>query len=320
MQVLTRAGHRGIIVSLLALNSLLMQAQSHTVYRTVQVDGMSIFYREAGPPDAPAILFLHGFPSSSTMFETLFPLLSGRYHLVAPDYPGFGYSDAPDPHQFQYTFDHLAAIVDSFTAVIGLRQYTLYLQDYGGPIGFRLAIVHPERVRGMIIQNAVSHIEGLSPLWDIRKAYWQDRAAHEADLRANFTSFEATKQRHIGNTPHPERINPDTWTGEYAFLTRPGETQIQLDLFYDYQTNVASYPRWQQWLRDHQPPLLVLWGKYDPSFTVAGAMAYKKDVPDCQVILLDAGHFALDEALDQIAAQILSFLNDQPGVVKQNKQ
>ncbi len=274
---------------------------------------MSIFYREAGSPDAPTILFLHGFPSSSVMFETLFPLLSARYHLVAPDYPGFGYSDAPDPQQFRYTFDHLAAIVDSFTAVMGLRQYTLYVQDYGGPIGFRLAIAHPEKVQGMIIQNAVSHLEGLSPLWDTRKAYWQDRPAHEAELRANFTSLEATKQRHIGNTPHPERINPDTWTDEYAFLSSPGQTQIQLDLFYDYQTNLASYPRWQQWLRDRQPPLLVLWGKYDPSFTVAGAMAYKKDVPGCQVILLDAGHFALDEALDQIAAYILSFLNEQEG-------
>ena len=298
-----------LIISLLMLNSFFVQAQFNTTYRTVQVSGMSIFYREAGSPDSPTILFLHGFPSSSVMFETLFPLLSARYHLVAPDYPGFGYSDAPDPRQFQYTFDHLAAIIDSFTAVLGLRQYTLYMQDYGGPIGFRLAIAHPEKVQGMIIQNAVSHLEGLSPLWDIRKAYWQDRPAHEAELRANFTSLEATKQRHIGNTPHPERINPDTWTDEYAFLSSPGQTQIQLDLFYDYQTNLASYPRWQQWLRDRQPPLLVLWGKYDPSFTVAGAMAYKKDVPGCQVILLDAGHFALDEALGQIAANILSFLN-----------
>jgi pimeloyl-ACP methyl ester carboxylesterase len=287
-----------------------MQAQRDITYQTVQVDGLTIFYREAGLKEAPTILLLHGFPSSSRMFETLFPLLAARYHLVAPDYPGFGYSEAPDPKKFAYTFDHLAAIVDSFTSVIGLRQYTLYLQDYGGPIGFRLATAHPEKVQGMIIQNAVTHLEGLSPLWDIRKAYWRDRAAHEDELRANFTSLEATRQRHIGTTPHPERINPDTWNDEYAFLTRPGETQIQLDLFYDYQTNVASYPRWQQWLRDHRPPLLVVWGKYDPSFTVAGAMAYKKDVPGCQVILLDAGHFALDEASDQIAAYISSFLSN----------
>jgi pimeloyl-ACP methyl ester carboxylesterase len=291
-----------------------MQAQYNTEYRTVQVTGLSIFYREAGSPDAPTILFLHGFPSSSRMFETLFPLLSARYHLVAPDYPGFGYSDVPDPHGFDYTFDHLAAIVDAFTVVMGLRRYILYMQDYGGPIGFRLALAHPERVQGMIIQNAVSHIQGLSSLWDIRMAYWKDRAAHEAELRANFTSLEATKQRHIGNTPHPERVNPDTWVDEYAFLTRPGETQVQLDLFYDYQTNVTSYPRWQQWLRDHQPHLLVLWGRYDPSFTVAGATAYKNDVSSCQVVLLDAGHFALDEANDQIAALILAFLDGQSWV------
>ncbi len=289
-----------------------MEPRHNITYRTVQVDGLNIFYREAGPTDAPAMLFLHGFPSSSTMFGSLFPLLSDRYHLVAPDYPGFGYSDAPDPDQFGYTFDHLAAIIDKFVTIIGLQQYTLFMQDYGGPIGFRLALAHPEKVQGMIIQNAVTHIEGLSPLWNIRKAYWQDRAAYEKELRANFTSLEATKQRHIGTTPHPERINPDTWTGEYAFLTRPGELEIQLDLFYDYQTNVASYPRWQQWLRDNQPRLLVLWGKYDPSFTVAGAMAYKKDVSGCEVVLLDAGHFALDEATEQIAAHTLSFLDNQP--------
>ena len=291
-----------------------MEAQFNISYRTVQVDGLNIFYREAGPTNSPVILFLHGFPSSSTMFGSLFPLLSDRYHLVAPDYPGFGYSDAPDLHDFAYTFDHVAAVVDSFTSVIGLESYTLFMQDYGGPIGFRLALAHPEKVRGMIIQNAVTHIEGLSPLWNTRKAYWQDRAAHEKELRANFTSLEATKQRHIGTTPHPERINPDTWTGEYAFLTRPGQLEIQLDLFYDYQTNVASYPRWQQWLRDNQPHLLVLWGKYDPSFTVAGAMAYKKDVPGCEVVLLDAGHFALDEATEQIAAHTLSFLDNQPTI------
>jgi pimeloyl-ACP methyl ester carboxylesterase len=289
-----------------------METKNNITYRTVRVDGLSIFYREAGSTDAPAILFLHGFPSSSTMFGSLFPLLSDRYHLIAPDYPGFGYSDAPDSDQFGYTFDHLAAIIDRFVAVIGLQQYTLFMQDYGGPIGFRLALAHPEKIKGMIIQNAVTHIEGLSALWNIRKAYWEDRAEYQDQLVANFTSLEATKQRHIGTTPHPERINPDTWTGEFAFLTRPGQLEIQLDLFYDYQTNVASYPRWQKWLRDRQPRLLVLWGKYDPSFTVAGALAYKKDVPGCEVVLLEAGHFALDEATDQVAAYMLGFLNNQP--------
>lgn len=286
-----------------------METKHNTTYRSIKVGVCNIFYREAGPADAPAILFLHGFPSSSTMFETLFPLLSDRYHLVAPDYPGFGYSDAPDPTWFAYSFDRLADVIDNFTDEIGLHRYTLYMQDYGGPIGFRLALAHPEKVQGMIIQNALAQIEGFSPLWDVRKAYWQDRLAHEDELRANFTSLEATRQRHIGHSPHPERINPDTWTNEYAFLSWPGETQIQLDLFYDYQTNIAAYPRWQQWLRDRQPRLLVLWGKYDPSFTIEGALAYKLYVQDCQVVILEAGHFALDEATDQIAAEMLSFLD-----------
>ena len=281
----------------------------NTAYRTVIVNGLTIFYREAGRPDAPAILFLHGFPSSSRMFETLFPLLAAHSHLVAPDYPGFGHSDAPSPAQFGYTFDHIAATIDAFTDAIGLKQYTLYMQDYGGPVGFRLATANPQKIQGMIIQNAVAHLEGLSALWDTRKAFWQDRKANEDQLRDNFTSFEATKQRHLGANPHPEYINPDTYTDEYAFLTRPGETAIQLDLFYDYQSNVASYPHWQQWLRDHQPRLLVVWGKYDPSFTVAGAEAYKRDVPDAQVTLLEAGHFALDDATPQIAGLILTFLH-----------
>jgi pimeloyl-ACP methyl ester carboxylesterase len=298
-----------ILISMLTVNSLFVQAQLNTAYRTVKVNGFTIFYREAGRPDAPAILFLHGFPSSSRMFESLFPLLATRFHLIAPDYPGFGHSDAPSPVHFGYTFDHIAAMVDSFTDAIGLKQYTLYMQDYGGPVGFRLALAHPDRVQGMIIQNAVAHLEGLSPLWDTRKAYWQDRKANEAQLRDNFTSFEATKQRHVGKTTHPEWINPDTYTDEYAFLSRPGETAIQLDLFYDYQTNVAAYPRWQQWLRDHQPRLLVVWGKNDPSFTVAGAEAYKRDVPGGQVVMLDAGHFALDDATPQIATLILTFLD-----------
>lgn len=197
-----------------------------------------------------------------------------------------------------------------FVSTLDIGEYILYMQDYGGPVGFRLALGDASRVKGMIIQNAVSHIEGLSALWDVRKAFWRDRAAHEEEVRVNFTSLEATKQRHIGSSPHPERINPDIWNDEYAFLTRPGEAAIQLDLFYDYQTNVASYPRWQDWLREHQPRLLVVWGRYDPSFTVAGAMAYKRDVPGCKVVLLDAGHFALDEASDEIGKQILEFLDN----------
>lgn len=277
-------------------------------YESIDVDGLRIFYREAGPADAPTLLLLHGFPASSRMFDPLLQRLSDRYHLIAPDYPGFGHSEAPDPSRFAYTFDHLATVIDHFAERKGLHHYALYLQDYGGPVGFRLALAHPERVRGLIIQNAVAHEDGLGPLWATRRAFWADRAAHEAALRANFLSFEATRQRHIGSDPETALYDPDLWTDEYAFLSRPEQAQIQSDLFYDYRTNVASYPRWQAWLRETQPPLLVLWGRFDPSFAVAEAEAYRRDVAHAEVVILDAGHFALDTKADAIAARIRAFL------------
>ena len=279
-----------------------------THYESAKVEGLSIFYREAGPPNAPTILLLHGFPSSSRMFDPLLEGLSDKYHLIAPDYPGFGHSDAPDPAHFAYTFDHLAAVIDRFVEIKGLRRYTLYLQDYGGPIGFRLALAHPERVQSLIVQNAVVHEEGLGPLWAARRAFWSDRAAHEAALRANFLSFEATRQRHVGSDPEIRLYDPDLWTDEYAFLSRPEQAQIQSDLFFDYQTNVTSYPQWQAWLQKTQPALLVLWGRYDPSFEVAEADAYRRDVRGAEVVLLDGGHFALDTQANVIAQKIRSFL------------
>jgi pimeloyl-ACP methyl ester carboxylesterase len=278
-------------------------------YRTVAIDGLDIFYREAGPRDAPVLLLLHGFPSSSRMYETLLPLLAERYRLVAPDYPGFGHSSAPAPDAFDYTFDRIADIVGRFTQALELERYALFVQDYGGPVGFRLAEAHPERVTALIVQNAVAHAQGLGPLWETRKAFWQQRSQHESALRANLLSFEATRLRHVGLSPHPERYDPDTWHDEFAFLTKPGQIDIQTSLFYDYRTNVERYPQWQRYLREHRPPTLVLWGKYDPSFTVAGAHAYRHDVPDAQVHLLDAGHFALDEACDEIADLTLAFLD-----------
>jgi pimeloyl-ACP methyl ester carboxylesterase len=277
-------------------------------HRTVAVDGLSIFYREAGDARNPTLVLLHGFPSSSVMFRELIPRLADRFHLLAPDYPGFGRSDAPAPNVFRYTFDHLAEIVDHFLEQQRADRYTLYLQDYGGPIGFRLALAHPERVQALIVQNAVAHTQGLSDLWAPRRAFWADRAAHEAAVRANLLSFEATRQRHVGKSPHPERIDPETWESEYAFLSRPGMIDIQLELFHDYLSNVASYARWQAYLRQHQPPTLVVWGKHDLSFTVAGALAYGEDLPEAEVHLLDAGHFALDEAGAQIAELIRGFL------------
>jgi pimeloyl-ACP methyl ester carboxylesterase len=277
-------------------------------YHTTTVDGLKIFYREAGSPAAPTLLLLHGFPSSSRMFDTLIPLLADRYHLIAPDYPGFGQSDAPAASEFNYTFDHLANIIDQFTDQLGLQEYAMYMQDYGGPVGFRLALAHPKRIRAIVVQNAVSDEAGLGPAWDSRKAYWADRARYEDSVIPSFTSLETAKLRHIGTSPHPERYNPDTWLDEYAQLSRPGQRQIQSDLFYDYRNNVAAYPQWQAWMRKHQPRMLVLWGRYDPSFAVAGGPAYKRHVPQAEVHVLDAGHFALDEKLDDIAALIRDFL------------
>ena len=277
-------------------------------YRSVKVDGLSIFYREAGPEDAPVLLLLHGLPSSSRMFEPLLTRLSDWFHLIAPDYPGFGHSDWPDPKTFSYTFDHIATVMDHFTQSLGLQHYTLYMQDYGGPVGFRLALAHPERLAGLIVQNAVAHNEGLGPLWKTRRAFWADRPAYEAALRTNLLSLATTRNRHVGTDPAVERYDPDLWTDEFAFLSQPGQADIQTDLFYDYRTNVASYPRWQAWLQKSQPRLLVVWGRYDTSFELSEAEAYRHDVPKAQVHVLDGGHFALDTQADEIAALVRTFM------------
>jgi pimeloyl-ACP methyl ester carboxylesterase len=279
-----------------------------TTYKSIDVDGLSIFYREAGNRDAPTVLLLHGFPSSSRMYEPLFTRLADAVHLVAPDYPGFGHSDAPDPKAFAYTFDDVAQIIERFTGLIGIERYSLFLQDYGGPVGFRLAVAHPDRLTALVIQNAVAHEDGLGPLWQTRRDFWADRASNETALRANFLSFGATRQRHLGASPNVSLYDPDLWTDEFAFLSRPGESDIQMDLFYDYRTNVASYPAWQEWLRRHQPPLLVLWGRFDQSFQVEEAEAYRRDVPSAEVHILDAGHFALDEQPDLVARLTRKFL------------
>jgi len=247
------------------------------------------------------------------MYEPLLSRLADRYHLIAPDYPGFGHSDWPDPTQFAYTFDRCAEIMNHFTEAIALPRYTLYMQDYGGPVGFRMALSHSERINALIIQNAVSHEEGLSPIWAARRAFWNDRASHEAAFRKSFLSLDTTRNRHLGTSPHPERIDPDTWTDEYYFLNQPGQADIQTDLFFDYQNNLKAYPIWQKWLRDHQPPMLVIWGRYDPSFVVAGAEAYRKDVPGAGVHVLDSGHFALDEQAPEVIRLTEAFLAKLPG-------
>ena len=303
--------HRWLQIVLLALAGLFAAAPAMAepmTYNTVTVDGVKIFYREAGPKDAPVILLLHGFPTSSRMYQGLMPLLADRYHLIAPDYPGFGNSDAPPTDTFAYTFDHITAVMDDFTQAIGLKHYSLYMCDYGGDVGLKLAILHPERVQALIVQNANISEAGESELWVARRAYWADRAANEDKIRQNLSSLDADRLRHLGTTPHPERYNPDAWNDEYAFLSRPGEEQKMLDLFYDYRTNQAAFPAWNAWLKQHPFPTLVLWGKYDPSFTLAGAMTYKQDMPKAEVHILDAGHFALDEATPEIAELMRAFM------------
>jgi len=280
----------------------------HTLYQTVKVDGLSIFYREAGPEDAPTILLLHGLPSSSRMFEPLFARLADQFHLVAPDYPGFGHSDAPSPKEFAYTFDNIATVMDHFTESLDLSKYTLYMQDYGGPVGFRMALAHPDRVESLIVQDAVAHNSGLGANWKTRRAFWADRVANESALRTNLLSPETTRTRHVGNDPHPERYDPDLWTDEYAFLNQPGQADIQSDLFYDYRTNVESYPKWQAWMQKTQPRLLVLWGKYELSFDPSEPESYRRDVPKAEVHVLDGGHFALDTAADEIADLVRGFM------------
>ena len=283
-----------------------------TAYKTVSVKGLNIFYREAGPANAPVILLLHGFPSSSRMFDTLMPLLADRYHLVAPDYPGFGNSEAPVPEKFAYTFDAIADVVGAFTEALHLDRYALYVQDYGGPVGYRLAVAHPERVTALVVQNAVAHEEGLGRLQAARKGFWADRAANEEKYRAGLASVETAKQRHIGASPHPERYDPDLWRDEAAFLARPGEADIQSDLFYDYRNNLTAYPAWQNWLRERHPPTLIVWGRYDPTFDMAEVEALKHDVPKAEVHVLDAGHFALDESASDIAKLMRGFLGRLP--------
>ncbi|MGA8037452.1 MAG: alpha/beta hydrolase [Candidatus Acidiferrales bacterium] len=280
----------------------------HVSYRTVKLDGISIFYREAGPKDAPVILLLHGLPSSSRMFEPLFARLSSEYHLIAPDYPGFGHSDAPDPKQFAYTFDHIADVMNHFVEAVGISHYTLYMQDYGGPVGFRMALAHPERATALIVQDAVAHDTGLGANWKTRRAFWADRAAYESALRTNLLSRETTKTRHLGTDPNVERYDPDLWTDEFYFLNRPGEADIQSDLFYDYRTNVTSYPSWQAWMQKTQPKLMVIWGKYESSFDASEPEAYRRDVPTAEIHIVDGGHFALDTAADEIAYLVRNFM------------
>ncbi|WP_205012907.1 alpha/beta fold hydrolase [Pseudomonas mandelii] len=228
------------------------------MYRQVMVDGVNIAYREIGDVNAPAVLLLHGVPSSSRMYDGLMRQLGDRFHLIAPDYPGFGNSDAPTPDQFVYTFDHLATLIEHFTDTVGLKKYSLFMQDYGAPVGMRLAMARPQAVTSMVFQNGNVYADGLGKMWESRKAYWADRNAYEAKFQAAHLSVDVTRQRHIGSDPDVSAYNPDLWQDEVAFLNRPGEGAIQMALIYDYRTNLEAYPSWQQWLREHHLPTLVI--------------------------------------------------------------
>jgi pimeloyl-ACP methyl ester carboxylesterase len=279
-----------------------------TAYRTASVDGLKVFYREAGDPQAPTVLLLHGFPTSSHMYRDLIPALADRYRVVAPDLPGFGFSDAPDRAGFKYSFDHLAQVIERFTEVPGLGRYALYVFDYGAPIGFRLALRHPERITALISQNGNAYVEGLSEGWNPIQVYWRDPSPdNRAALRA-FLEPEAVRWQYTHGVTDPERLSPDSWTLDAALLARPGNDEIQLDLFGDYQSNVALYPQFQEYIRTRRPPLLAVWGRNDPFFLPAGAEAFKRDNPDAEIHLLDAGHFALETAGPEIAAIIRDFL------------
>jgi pimeloyl-ACP methyl ester carboxylesterase len=279
-----------------------------THYRTTSVDDHKIFYREAGDPKAPAILLLHGFPTSSHMFRDLIPLLADRYHVVAPDLLGFGFSDAPERAQFKYTFENLAKVVDRFTQAVGLKRYAIYVFDYGAPIGFRLALAHPERITTIISQNGNAYEEGLSQGWNPIQKYWRDPTqANRAALR-DFLKPETTKFQYVHGVADETAVAPEAYTLDSALLARPGNDEVQLDLFLDYASNVALYPKFQEYFRANHPPLLAVWGKNDPFFLPPGAEAFKRDIPDAEVRFYDTGHFALETHAHEIAAAIRSFL------------
>ena len=278
-------------------------------YKTTKIDGLDIFYREAGAPTKPTILLLHGFPSSSHMFRDLIPKLSDKFHIVAPDYPGFGYSSAPGVNEFDYTFDNLSGVVEKFVNTIGLKRFAIYVQDYGAPVGYRIAVRNPERISAIITQNGNAYNEGLEGFWNPIKAYWDKPTDENAAKLREFLKLEGTKWQYTHGTRNPENVSPDSYQFDQFLLDRPGNKDIQLKLFYDYRSNPPLYPEWQAYFRKHQPPTLVVWGKNDQTFVAAGAEAYKRDLKNIDFYLLDTGHFALEEDSNAIADHIRSFFD-----------
>src|SRR5262249_5351560 len=278
-------------------------------YRTATVDAHRIFYREAGNPEHATLLLLHGFPSSSHMFRNLIPLLADRFHIVAPDLPGFGFSTSPPQSHFNYTFDNLAKVIEAFTETIGLMRYALYVFDYGAPVGFRLAMDHPERVTAIVSQNGNAYEEGLGDAWGPIRKYWASPTAENREvIRQNILTLEGTRWQYTHGVSDPESVPPESYTLDAALLGRPANKEIQLDLFLDYASNVKLYPDFQEYFRKSKPPLLAIWGKNDPFFIPAGAEAFRKDLPNAKVQFLDTGHFAIETHVAEIAAAIKDFL------------
>ncbi len=281
-----------------------------TIYnRTVVVDGHRIFYRESGNPKLPTLLLLHGFPTSSHMFRRLIPLLADQYHIIAPDLLGFGFSDSPPNSQFKYTFANLAQIIEHFTQTLQLKEYALYIFDYGAPVGLRLALKHPERVTAIITQNGNAYEEGLSTGWNPIQKYWKEKTPENRQALRDFLKPESVKWQYLHGVADETLVEPESYTLDSLLLNRPGNDEIQLDLFLDYASNVALYPQFQDYFRKNKPPLLAVWGKNDPFFLPQGAESYKRDIPNAQVIFFDTGHFALETHLQEIANQIHSFLS-----------
>jgi pimeloyl-ACP methyl ester carboxylesterase len=278
-------------------------------YRTVEVDGLKIFCREAGPADAPTLLLLHGFPSAGHMFRDLIPLLADRFHLVAPDLPGFGQSDMPSRNGFRYTFDNLAKVIDRFTEVIGLQRFAIYIFDYGAPVGLRIAAKHPERITAIISQNGNAYEEGLSEGWNPIQAYWREPTQANRDALRGFLAPETTRFQYTHGVADPSLVSPDGRSLDDHYLARPGAHEAQLDLLLDYASNVALYPDFHAYFRNHQPPFLAVWGKNDPFFLPAGAEAFKRDIPSAEIRFLETGHFALETHCSEIASVIHDFLD-----------
>ncbi len=280
------------------------------LHRTIEIDGLEIFYREAGPEGAPTILLLHGFPTSSHMFRNLIPALADQFHLVAPDYPGYGNSAMPSLDEFDYTFDRMAEIVEKLTDELELEKYSIYLMDYGAPIGFRLAAKYPDRVQALIVQNGNAYEEGLREFWDPIKKYWKEPTPQNEVALRGLLTIGATKWQYTTGIRNKEAISPDNWQIDQSRLDRPGNSEIQIAMFYDYRTNVPLYPQWQEYFRKHQPPTLIVWGKNDPIFPEEGAHPYKRDLENLDFHILDTGHFALEEDCDVIAGLIHKFMRD----------